>query len=110
MSKIRRSSQDANPTDSAADPSTTLTGEEVLRLRDLAFGERARAEVLSERVGELEGELHALGDFAESLQERLERSWGYRMSRRRERFQRRFRFLFRLRPRRRRPRRRSRRS
>lgn len=47
---------------------------EVLHARDTAQGERARSEVLAQRVDELEAELHALGDHAVALQARLDRS------------------------------------
>ena len=42
---------------------------EMLRLRDAALGDRARTEVLEQRVAELEGELHA-----DELRRRLDRS------------------------------------
>ena len=47
---------------------------EMLRLRDAALGDRARTEVLEQRVAELEGELHALGAHADELRRRLDRS------------------------------------
>ncbi len=69
---------DAVPPDAESDPidadDPAVIRAEVLRLRDLAYGEQARAEVLSERVAELETELHALGAHADALQTRLDRS------------------------------------
>jgi len=61
----------SDPVDSS-DPQTLRA--EILRLRDTALGEGARADVLADRVAELETELHALGAHAEALQARLNRS------------------------------------
>jgi len=46
----------------------------MLRLRDESLGDRARAEVLEQRVTELETELHQLGAHRDALQQRLDRS------------------------------------
>ena len=60
-----------DPIDSA---DTTALRHEILRLRDIALGEVAQREVLTDRIAELERELHALGAANKHLQTELARS------------------------------------
>jgi hypothetical protein len=55
---------------------------ELLRQRDLAHGETARAVVLADRVSELENELATVGAYADDLRVRLERTLDERARRR----------------------------
>lgn len=66
-------SPDTGP-DPVDSPDPQVLRHEILRLRDTALGEQARADVLADRVAELEAELHTLGARAEALQARLDRS------------------------------------
>lgn len=54
---------------------------EVLRLRDMAHGEQARAELLADRISTLETELHTLDAHARALQRLLDRSPVHRLRR-----------------------------
>ena len=65
-----------DPIDSA---DITALRHEILRLRDVAIGEVAQREVLTDRIAELERELHQLGAANEHLQAELARSPEMRM-------------------------------
>ncbi len=54
---------------------------EILRLRDHAIGQDSRAEVLTDRVSELEAELHELGAINEELARELARNPLLRLAR-----------------------------